>query len=602
MARVYAIASAKGGVGKTTTTANLGTVLSMAGQDVVVVDGDLGMPNLAGALGVDPDRETLHDVLTGETTVESATYEGPEGLSVLPGSTALEAFASANAKELHPVIEELKERYDIVLIDTGAGLSDDTFVPLKLADEVLLVSTTEREALGDTEKTRQLGERIGADVVGVVLTRVNQSNPNADEVASLLDTGVIAVVPEDSAIREALSTQVPVVARAPNSIAAAGYRALAEALTGNPVPIPDALADDVDQSSDSTGSTSADAEDVVDTPDPADDDADAAADDVTVVETDGDSGSDSVAGDTPPTETAIDEAAPESTPDTDLDPESTPESDSEPQSTPKSFRDQASEPEPEPDPTVEAATATEATQEPESDSAPESSPDPEPVQEPLADPESSPDETTTDEPAATAATLEDEAEAALDAAIPFGSGDDESSEAVDDDPLAGDASDTTADEEPSEDVAPAEDPVTANLDAADSMGADPLAGDEVVEPTSGPGVADGPDTRGVDADHLPSTEDSDGDAASTDSDDATDPSNSDDASVVVEDASSEPTDEPLVAEAEPDATQQSAEVVDSADGDDDEEGVYTTSLVEEVESLDDEDEEKKKGFFSRFLG
>ncbi|KAB1186849.1 MULTISPECIES: MinD/ParA family protein [Haloferax] len=585
MSRVYAIASAKGGVGKTTTTANLGTVLSMAGHDVVVVDGDLGMPNLAGALGVDPDGETLHDVLTGSTTVESATYEGPEGLSVVPGSTALEAFASANAKELHPVIETLQENHDIVLIDTGAGLSDDTFVPLKLADEVLLVSTTEREALGDTEKTRQLGDRIGADIVGVVLTRVNQSNPNADVVAELLDTGVIAVVPEDAAIREALHTQTPVVARSPESIAAAGYRALAEALTGKPVPVPESQPDDAestDEQSSSTPAADADDSETDDTRDGAE----------TVVETD----------DTPDSDVTTDDASvdidvPEEEPlDAEPDPEAVAEQTSESDTDPEPDQPQTPEAEANVDDEPEANAEDDSESVPEQVESAESEPIPQQGSTPEPD-RSTASTPTPEERSTTEATLEDEAEAALDAAVPFGSGNGTGrAEAVDEDPLASDADD---DELTADTAADDEDPVTADLDDADSMGADPLAGDAVVEATTS-----GSDTSVGDASVADDDSAADEDAASIEEDPETadSPETADEtaeASAVIAEAPSESADEPLVAEAEPDAVAEER----SDAGDDDEEGVYTTSLVEEVEALEDEgDDEEKSGFFRRFLG
>ncbi|KAB1197419.1 MULTISPECIES: cell division ATPase MinD [Haloferax] len=601
MSRVYAVASAKGGVGKTTTTANLGTVLSMAGHDVVVVDGDLGMPNLAGALGVAPDGETLHDVLTGETTVESATYDGPSGLSVLPGSTALEAFASANAKELHPVIETLKETHDIVLVDTGAGLSDDTFVPLKLADEVLLVSTTEREALGDTEKTRQLGERIGADVVGVVLTRVNQSNPNADEVASLLDAGVIAVVPEDAAIREALSTQTPVVARSPESIAAAGYRALAEALTGEPVPVPESETDDADEAEESNetegpneAEESDEAEDVTEQASAPSATVDS-DDDVTVVQTDEESApsaeSDEDTSPEPDSEPEP-ETKPESESDLEPDSEPNPEADSEPNSESNSAPDQTAAPEPPSDEPVAAPPAEDESS--DAESASEHSPEVEQSSTHGAaetEPEQSADvDENTPSDSSVEATLEAEAEAtleaetvdtpdeetvdtleaedeSLDGAIPFGGGADSDGDA------SRDGTDQLADG--------VEDPVTANLDDAESMGPDPLAGDAVVDAPSGEAA----ESKGA-----PETD--------TDDEEAT---TSSEASAVVEEAPADAADEPLVAEAEPDAVAED-EGEPAGDGED-EEGVYTTSLVEEVESLEDDDEDdQKKGFLSRFLG
>ena len=215
MARVYAIASAKGGVGKTTTTANLGVALAAAGHRVAVVDADVGMPNLGRALGLpnDPDDPTVHDVLAGEAAPLEAVFEGPHGLGVVPGSTSLDAYASADPRELRGVLDTLADDgYDLVLVDTGAGLSHDTVLPLGLADAVLLVSTPSPDALGDTDRTRQLADRVGARIAGLVLTRVDAARTDADAVASELELDLVGVVPEDSAVDDA--TSIPSTASA----------------------------------------------------------------------------------------------------------------------------------------------------------------------------------------------------------------------------------------------------------------------------------------------------------------------------------------------------------------------------------------------------
>ncbi|MDS0241843.1 MULTISPECIES: MinD/ParA family ATP-binding protein [Haloferax] len=613
MARVYAVASAKGGVGKTTTTANLGTTLAMAGHDVVVVDGDLGMPNLAGALGVDPDGATLHDVLTGESAVETAVYDGPAGLSVVPGSNALEAFATANVRELDSVISALEATHDIVIIDTGAGLSDDTFVPLKLADEVVLVSTTEREALGDTEKTRQLGDRIGADVVGVVLTRVDQSNPNAEVVASLLDAGVIAVVPEDPAIREALNTQIPVVARSPDSIAAAGYRALAEALTGQPVPIPDAAAD--------AAESEADAEDAA-PPTDGDD-----ADDGEATEPETDEHASVVPADADSAEASETVPEPETAPDSD--PESTPDDvaaaaadedrvTAEPETEPEPASETEPEPnfEPEEPPEADADAGSDPDDESAADddlaaSIPFSGDPVEDSDAPAAEPDSSPADDAGDADGNSDAVADPVEAADPDPAAPADPADPAEDDATDapTDPLAADAADDSmiSDSEPVGEEGPDTDPLAADLEAV-TRGTS-TADEEAVGDANDADDAD-------DADDVVPDVDADADSAGSDplAEDAADSESvADPTASSVSDESAEAAgaeadapdaDEPLVAEAEPNASGADADADDDDEADDgDEEGVYTTSLVEEVESFDDDErDEKKKGFFRRFLG
>lgn len=224
MARVCAVASSKGGVGKTTTTANLSATLAAAGYDVAVVDGDIGMANLGDQLGVDPVETTLHDVLASGASVEAACYEGPHGMTVVPGDTELDAFSDADITRLGRVVGSFADR-DFVLVDTGAGLSHETALPVGLADEVVLVSTADRDSLKDTEKTRKFAEKLGADVSGAVLTRVTPGDTPGD--AAPLSAPVLGSVPEDRALHEASDRAVPVTEFDQESPAAAAYRSIA---------------------------------------------------------------------------------------------------------------------------------------------------------------------------------------------------------------------------------------------------------------------------------------------------------------------------------------------------------------------------------------
>ncbi|WP_129114397.1 nucleotide-binding protein [Halegenticoccus tardaugens] len=235
MVRVYAVASAKGGVGKTTTAAALGAVLAAGGRRTAVVDADVGMANLGGTLGADADAATVHDVLAGLATPGEATYEGPAGLSVLPGDTDLAAFPDADPARLGELIDALAD-HDFVLVDTGAGLSHDAALPLGLADGVLLVSTPDRTALRDTAKTRDVAERLGGRIAGVALTRVDPEGFDAVAVGEHLDVPLLASIPEDPSVAAAADASEPLPSYAPDSPAAEAYRTLASELVGEAVP------------------------------------------------------------------------------------------------------------------------------------------------------------------------------------------------------------------------------------------------------------------------------------------------------------------------------------------------------------------------------
>jgi septum site-determining protein MinD len=228
---VFAVASGKGGVGKSTTTANLGVALADDGFDVAVVDVDLGMANLAGLLGVDEDV-TLHDVLSGEASPADATYEA-HGVTLVPGSTDLEQFAEADAKSLHRVVTHLRADHDVVLLDAGAGLSYDIAMAMSVADGVLLVTTAELNSLTDATKTGKLVSKLEKPVVGAVFTRTGDGGfDDVEGIAAALGTtdAVTVSVPHDDAVNLAVRKSHPVVDLKPESPASRAYDRLAASL------------------------------------------------------------------------------------------------------------------------------------------------------------------------------------------------------------------------------------------------------------------------------------------------------------------------------------------------------------------------------------
>lgn len=221
---VCTIAGGKGGVGKTTTAINIGATLQENGYDVAVVDADLGMANLGEMLGVEYET-SLHDVLAGNSTVSEGMTDAQGGMTVVPGEQSLEAFAEADPAKLRKVIKTLRSAYDVVLVDTGAGLSHETTVPLGLADGIILVTTPDSVAVNDTIKTRELAERVDGTILGALITRVTRNTDVAD-IADQFEMPLLGVIPDDL---EATETE-PLVLNSPDSDAADAYRQLAASL------------------------------------------------------------------------------------------------------------------------------------------------------------------------------------------------------------------------------------------------------------------------------------------------------------------------------------------------------------------------------------
>lgn len=150
-AKVLAITSGKGGVGKTFVAANLAAALARRGQRVLVLDADLGLANLDVVLNLHP-KVTLHDVFTGKATVDEAIVQAPGGFSVLLAGSGMVEYSRLTPEvrdEFVRVLRSLLPRFDVVLLDTGAGISDVVLFAVSLAGEVLLVATPEPTSLTD---------------------------------------------------------------------------------------------------------------------------------------------------------------------------------------------------------------------------------------------------------------------------------------------------------------------------------------------------------------------------------------------------------------------------------------------------------------------
>ena len=149
--RIIAVTSGKGGVGKTFLSANLAAALTRRGLRVLVLDADLGLANLDVVLNLHP-KITLHDVFTGKAQLDDAVIPAPGGFSVVLAGSGMVEYSRLTPtvrSELLNVIHTLAPRFDVVLLDTGAGISDVVLFSVSLASEVLLVATPEPTSLTD---------------------------------------------------------------------------------------------------------------------------------------------------------------------------------------------------------------------------------------------------------------------------------------------------------------------------------------------------------------------------------------------------------------------------------------------------------------------
>ena len=150
-ARITAVTSGKGGVGKTFVSCNLAAALARQGRRVLVLDADLGLANLDVMLNLAP-KITLHDVFTGKSSLEDAILPAPGGFDALLAGSGMVEYSRMTPEvrdQLLKVIDTVAPRYDHVILDTGAGISDVVLYAVSLADDVLLVVTPEPTSMTD---------------------------------------------------------------------------------------------------------------------------------------------------------------------------------------------------------------------------------------------------------------------------------------------------------------------------------------------------------------------------------------------------------------------------------------------------------------------
>jgi flagellar biosynthesis protein FlhG len=251
-ARVTAVTSGKGGVGKTLVAANLAAALTRLGERVLVLDADLGLANLDVVLNL-ASKCTLHDVFTGKVSLMEAVLPAPGGFSVvLAGSGMLEysRMTPEVRDKLIEAIRQLRPMFDHILLDTGAGISDVVLFTVSLADEVLIVATPEPTSLADAYATvkvlattqparpmRLLVNQVQRAAEGRAVRKQLQQvvdrfvNPTLEQAVQL---SLVGEVPFDADVREAVQHRQLLMETMPGSeaakaLAVAAGRMLSEA-------------------------------------------------------------------------------------------------------------------------------------------------------------------------------------------------------------------------------------------------------------------------------------------------------------------------------------------------------------------------------------
>ena len=246
--RVIAVTSGKGGVGKTHLTCNLAVLAAKAGRRVLVFDADLGLANADIVLGVEPHYHLGH-LLEGSASLDDILAAGPEGVRVLGAATGVQELTrldDAQKLRLVTALDAIADRFDLVLLDCGAGIGDNVLFFAGAAQEALLVISSEPTSLTDAYATvKVLSQQAGVEHFSVVVNQVPTEAHGREVFGKLARVterfltarvGFLGHLPRDENLQRALMAQRPVVQLFPRSPVSRGFQDLAKTLLGRPAP------------------------------------------------------------------------------------------------------------------------------------------------------------------------------------------------------------------------------------------------------------------------------------------------------------------------------------------------------------------------------
>jgi septum site-determining protein MinD len=238
LARIIAIASGKGGVGKTTIAANLGLALQQMGKRVVIVDCNLTTAHLGLLFGVYVYPTTLNDFLRDEARFENILYRHDSGLRIIPASLSLEDLVDINVDDFKRILKHTFSNYDVVILDSAPGLGREALISLQAADEVLFVATPTIPSLVDIVKCKSLVNSLKRDVsvLGIIVNRMKGKEYEiaASDIRQFTGIPIIGIIPEDENVIESTNRKHLIVHSKRTSPASLAISRIASRVAGSP--------------------------------------------------------------------------------------------------------------------------------------------------------------------------------------------------------------------------------------------------------------------------------------------------------------------------------------------------------------------------------
>lgn len=232
MGKVIGIISIKGGVGKTSVVVSLGSALvNEFGKKVLLIDANFSAPNLALHLGIVKPEISLHHVLSNKANIKEAIYETDYGFHLMPGALIHKKIDPFKLKEK---INHLKDFYDVILVDSSPNLNEEMLATMIASDEIFVITTPDHVTLSTTLRAIKIAKQRNTKIDGLILNKVHNKKFELDlkEIEEATDTPIMAVLPYDLNVLEALANNTPSTSYKEKSDASIEYKKLAAALIG----------------------------------------------------------------------------------------------------------------------------------------------------------------------------------------------------------------------------------------------------------------------------------------------------------------------------------------------------------------------------------
>lgn len=233
MGKTIGILSLKGGVGKTSAVLSLGSAISEFGKRVLLIDGNFSAPNLGIHLNVIEPENTIHHVLNGDQNIEDAIVNLEDfNFDLIPASIVYRS--PINPFKLKDKIKLLRDRYDVILIDSSPALNDETLSVMLASDEIFIVTTPDYPTLSMTMKAIKDAKKRGVRINGLILNKVYNKpfELSIGDIERTADTPVMAVIPQDIEVVKSVSKFTSAFSNNPQSKGSVEYRKLAGVIIG----------------------------------------------------------------------------------------------------------------------------------------------------------------------------------------------------------------------------------------------------------------------------------------------------------------------------------------------------------------------------------